>query len=418
MFTVNAAYNPYLRLDQNHMQAVLSVKVDQDLALAPAPLSLAIALDCSGSMEGIKLKAAREGAIQVVQALDSSMQFVVVAFNNSARVVFGPAMASDENKLAGVTAIQRLAASGGTCMSTALNLIVDQSGNDPTRASKILLLTDGKNEGELRPVLNRAIARCGESGLSISAWGVGLDWDERELRYMADQTRGQANIIPTPKQVATAFLQTFSEMRKTALTNTQLVIWSPAGVSIKSFQQVYPNIVSFQVQPDQSNPRQHLVTLGSFSAGEQRDYLLDLDIPVYAPGQQFVMLRPTLKYIANRQVQEEKTAREAWVFAQWSADTSLTTRIDPQIAHYTHQEELARQIQEGQEALAQGNKDKATRLLGRALALSQQTNNEAITQLLSNIVLMEPNGTVRLKQADAVARKTLAINVGRTTKLN
>jgi hypothetical protein len=37
---------------------------------------------------------------------------------------------------------------------------------------------------------------------------------------------------------------------------------------------------------------------------------------------------------------------------------------------------------------------------------------------LGTIVLKDANGTIRLnKQADTVARKTLAINVGRTSKL-
>ena len=146
MFTITAHHNQYLRLGQDTMQAVLSVNVDTNANLAPAPLALGIALDRSGSMEGAKMRAALEGAIQVVQALDENMAFAVVTFNDRADILFGPAMGTKENKRRAVQALQMVRANGGTCMSTALHAIVDKFGHDSTRAVKILFLTDGKNE--------------------------------------------------------------------------------------------------------------------------------------------------------------------------------------------------------------------------------------------------------------------------------
>src|SRR5579859_5082934 len=114
MFTLNAYHNPYLRLGQGNMQAVLSISVDANAALAPAPLALAIALDRSGSMEGSKMRAARDGAIKVVQALDEQMLFLIVPFNENARVAFGPALANAENKRRAIQILQSVNASGGT----------------------------------------------------------------------------------------------------------------------------------------------------------------------------------------------------------------------------------------------------------------------------------------------------------------
>jgi len=195
MFTINAYNNPYLRVDQHTMQAVLSVSLDADIGLAPAPLTLAIALDHSGSMEGERMSAARDGAIKVVQALDETMNFLVVTFNDNARVIFGPQPGTPENKRRAVQALQAVFSGGGTCMSTALNAVVARLGQDRTRATKILFLTDGKNEGEKRPVLNEAVSRCAAANISINAWGVGTDWDAAELRHIADATHGSADII-------------------------------------------------------------------------------------------------------------------------------------------------------------------------------------------------------------------------------
>lgn len=51
-------------------------------------------------------------------------------------------------------------------------------------------------------------------------------------------------------------------------------------------------------------------------------------------------------------------------------------------------------------------------------APSASLQNDRVTKLLRDIVLRDANGTIRLnQQADAVAKKTLAINVSRTSKL-
>jgi len=420
MFTINAYNNPYLRVGQTTLQAVLSISLDQNVALGPAPLSLAVALDRSASMDGPKMRAAREGAVKIVQSIDASMIFMVVAFSDSVRVLFGPGAGTEENKRKAITAIQVVTAANGTRMSLALNAIVDKLGSDQTRATKVLFLTDGKNEGELRVALDRAVGRCTEANISINAWGVGTDWDAAELRHMADATHGSADIIPTPNQITTAFAASFSEMRKTAIANARLALWTPQGVKIHFIAQVFPSIVQLGTEPDPGNPRQQVVSLGSFAAGDQHDYLLELEVPVSLPGQQFMMLRPTVRFAAGgTQETEEKCARTGWVFVQWTEDTVLAAQVEQHIGHYTNQEELSKMIKEGQDALALGDKAKATRLLGEALAISERTGNEKVTRLLSSIVQRDANGTIRLnQQADAVAKKTLAINIGRTTRLN
>jgi Ca-activated chloride channel family protein len=419
MFNITAYNNQYLRLQQNTMQAVLSISVDASANIPPAPLALGIALDHSGSMDGEKMDAARNGAARVVQALDETMTFMLVSFNHEARILFGPALGSTENKRRALQAIQSVYASGGTRMSTALTTIVDKLGQKRDWAAKILFLTDGKNEGERRPALNQAVEKCTAANISISAWGIGTDWDAAELRYIADATHGSADIIPTPQQVASAFAASFNEMRKTAFTNARLVLWSPVGVVVRQIQQVFPTIAPLDLQQDPASPRQQLVALGSFAPGDQREYLCDLEIPVYEPGQQFMILRPSMRYVSRLAGdQNEKGERTGWVFAQWTDNANLAAQIEAHIAHYTNQEELSQRINDGQAALAAGDRERATRLLGEALGISERLGNERITQLLNTVVLRDEKGTIRLnQQADAVAKKTLEINAGRTSKL-
>jgi hypothetical protein len=171
--------------------------------------------------------------------------------------------------------------------------------------------------------------------------------------------------------------------------------------------------------PDPNSPRMQHAILGSWAQGDQRDYLINMEVPAYQPGQQFLMARPSLLFTgAGRGEEEEKTDRKAWVFAQWTTDLQLAAQIDHHVAHYTNQEELSQNIREGQAALASGDNERATRMLGRALQLSQQTGNENMTRMLNKLVVKDAGGTVRLnKNASEVERKTIAINSGKTTRL-
>ncbi len=423
MFDVSAYQNPYIRTGVNTMQAVVSLSLDDQsgtgLAATPMPLALAIVIDRSGSMEGQKMEAAKDAAIKVVQAADPSTAFMVVTFNETSNVIVPPASATPENKARAVQAIRAIYSNGGTCMSTGLSAVAKEMQSANGRARKILFLTDGKNEGEKRSILEKGVQRVKEADIEVSAWGIGVDWDEDELKYIARETKGDADIIPSPSEIAFKFGEAFSLMQKTAVTNMRLCLWTPVGVTIKSMQQVYPSILPFSGVTTPAAPRITEFRLGSFGQDEKRDYLVDLEVPVYAPGQQFLMARPSLRYSVSTQGEiEEKTEKKGWVFAQWTDDPIEAAKIERHVAHYTNQGELSAVVEEGQKALAAGQNERATQLLGKALELSEQTGNENMTQMLRKLVTAEPNGTMRLnKSASAVDIKSVGVNSGKTSRL-
>ena len=85
---------------------------------------------------------------------------------------------------------------------------------------------------------------------------------------------------------------------------------------------------------------------------------------------------------------------------QWSDDSTLTTRINPAVAHYTGQAELADAIQQGLAAKAAGDDVTATLKLGRAAKLAAETGNDEATNKLKRVVNIDDpeTGTVRLKR--------------------
>ena len=99
-------------------------------------------------------------------------------------------------------------------------------------------------------------------------------------------------------------------------------------------------------------------------------------------------------------VVNDQVLAKGLVKAIWSVDTNLTTRIDPAVAHYTGQAQLADVIQRGLAAKSSGDDRTATVLLGQAAKLAHDTGNEQTTRLLAKVVdvVDVEAGTVRLKQ--------------------
>ena len=110
------------------------------------------------------------------------------------------------------------------------------------------------------------------------------------------------------------------------------------------------------------------------------------------------------------------------VRAIWTDDEALSTKINPRVAHYTGQAELASAIQDGLEARKQGDEETATAKLGRAVALAHQSGNEDTAKLLAKVVdvVDVETGTVRLKKqvddADEMALDTRSTKTVRARK--
>jgi hypothetical protein len=96
---------------------------------------------------------------------------------------------------------------------------------------------------------------------------------------------------------------------------------------------------------------------------------------------------------------QDEILGQGLVKAVWTDDMVLSTRINPEVAHYTGQAELADVIQEGLEARKTGDLDTATAKLGRAVALATKSGNADTAELLAKVVDIDDpvTGTVRLK---------------------
>jgi hypothetical protein len=193
-----------------------------------------------------------------------------------------------------------------------------------------------------------------------------------------------------------------------------LRLWAPQGSKVEFVKQVSPNIEDLTGKAVPVNALTGDVPLGSWSAGESRDYHVQVTIPPGNVGDERLAARVMLM-LGDQQVSA------GLVKAIWTDDERLSTRINREVAHYTGQAELADAIADGLAAHEAGDERTATVRLGRAVQLAHESGNDDTVQLLRQVVDVDDaeSGTVRLKpNVDKLTAMTLDTRSTRTVRVN
>ncbi len=276
----------------------------------------------------------------------------------------------------------------------------------PGALAHATLLTDGKNESESDADLDAAIAEC-IGKFQCDARGLGTDWVVEELRRVSSALLGTVDIVPDASQLEAEFRAlTETAMGREAMVSLRL--WNPKGASVEFLKQVSPSLQDLTGGTIAVDALTNDHPLGAWSGAEERDYHLRVRVPPGNVGDERLAARVTL-------VVDDVPQAPALVRAIWTTDQGLSTRINPEVAHYTGQAELADAIHEGLAARAAGDEATATVRLGRAVQLAHEAGNSDTVQLLRGVVEVEDpvTGTVRLKREVGEA-DTMALDVRST----
>jgi len=358
-----------------------------------------IIVDTSGSMQGDRIVAARAGAAAAIDQIVDGTWFAIIAGTDGASRAFPypnavSAMVRMEPgaRAAAKEAVSRLVAGGGTAIGSWLRLATRLFESVPQVTQRhAILLTDGKNQSETPEVL-RASVREAVGRFQCDCRGVGADWDVRELREVSTALLGTVDIIPAPHELAEAFAGLMRQAMGRGVAEAQLRVWTPQGAQVLFVRQVSPQVEDLTGRRVDVNPLTGGYPTGAWG-DESRDYHVAIQLAAKPVGAEQLAARVQLA--VGGQV-----VTQALVKALWSDNDSLTTRINPEVAHYTGQTELAAAIQEGLAAKAAGNDEEATAKLGRAVQLAQATGNDEATAKLRKVVEIDDadGGTVRLKR--------------------
>jgi hypothetical protein len=408
-FTAEVFQNEYLPAESTVVDAVVTVTASGEGGPAGATPTIAqvIMIDCSGSMAqpGTKMSEAIRATAAAIDSLPDGVEFAVVAGRSNALMAYpddaGLVVASKRTRAEAKAAVRRLTASGGTAMGQWLDLARTLFAGSTADVKHGILLTDGRNQHETAEQLEAILGEC-EGRFLCDSRGVGADWSGTELRLIASALLGTADGLPDPKSLVDDFRSMTEAAMGKGYAEVSLRLWTPAGSTIRFVKQAFPHVEDLTGRRRDVSPRIGDYPLGAWGA-ESRDYHVSVQVPAGAVGEEILAARVSL-------VSGDETLSQSLVRAIWTDDTALSTRINPRVAHYTGQAELADVIQQGLAARDAGDVETATSKLGRAVQLAEESGHTDTAKLLAKVVdvVDAGTGTVRLKQKVAGVDAELA----------
>lgn len=419
-FTVEVDQNRYLGVGAGQVDAIVTVTADGAIT-GPAPAADVleiIIIDCSASMSGEKIRAARRATATAIAQLRDGVSFAVIVGRHDAQQIYplqrGTAVASAATRTEAVAHVDRLRASGGTGMGIWLALAGELVDTHPGTIAHAILLTDGQNGEDDYSFQTRLDGVTGK--FTCDARGVGTDWVPDELRRIVNALLGECDSITDPAGLDADFQALMTKAMGKGIGNVALRLWAPRGAQVGFVKQMSPTVQDLTAHRAEAGPQRGEYPLGTWGA-ESRDYHVRVTVAPGAVGDEMLAGRVQLV-----QAGSDDVLGQGMITAVWTDDAALSTRISRGVAHYTGQAELAEVIQEGLAARKAGDEPLATARLGRAVEIAHNSGNEGTAKLLEKVVdvIDAPSGTVRLRarvsDADEITLDTRSTKTVRVTR--
>ena len=374
------------------------------------PLNLGVVIDRSGSMyEEGRLEFVTEAVKFLADNLTADDKVSIVAFADKAKVLITPEAARDKSAIKrAIDDIDLVDIGGGTQMALGMRAAIDEvkKNLNPDRLNRVLVLTDGQTYEETACI---ELVEKNRDQISFSTMGVGVEFNEKLLQRLAQDSNGKYHFIGNPSEIPGIFEDELEGLRAVTLRNGRIEVTLAQGVQVREAFRASPEIYVLGT-PLVGEDRKIGYEIGDLQAGVPGSVLLTLVLPPRKPGQVRI-LQSNFHY-------EVPGAGEATascdLTVDYTLDRTLTSKRNGRVMNLVDQVSIAKLQSKAEEELKAGNIDRATRLLGNALQGTQRMGNVKATQALAGLMdqikktqtLQTKAAKTTLLQAQAVVRKT------------
>lgn len=367
------------------------------------PLNLGIVLDRSGSMyDEQRLDYVIEAIKYLIDNVGPDDKVAVVAFADRAEVA-----ATADRVAADAAGVKRaiddldlLEIGGGTQMALGMEAALAEVEKyySPNRLNRLLLLTDGQTYEERKCL---ELARQHRERIACSTLGVGIEFNEKLLMEMAEESGANYHFIDAPASIPNIFSSELQGLRNVALTNARIEMQLSAGVQVKEAFRASPQIYPIKETTPDAN-RTLSLPLGDIEAGTPSSALAVLVLPPRRPGR--VRLAQAGLYYDTPEAKNQHESVD--VVVNYTLERSALGQANGYVMNLVDQVSVAKIQLQAEAAMAAGNTDKATRLLGNAIAGTQRLGNTKATQALEGL------------QSELKKTQSLATGAAKTQLLN
>jgi Ca-activated chloride channel family protein len=332
----------------------------------------------------------------------------VVAFADKAQVIVHPDQIHDKAAVRrAIDDIDLLEIGGGTQMALGMRAAIDEVKQNlaSNRLNRVLVLTDGQTYEETACI---DLAGQNREQMSFSAMGVGVEFNEKLLMRISQDSHGKYHFIGDPAEIPGIFDDELQGLRAVSLRNGRIDVTLAQGVQVREAFRASPEI--YALGTPLLEERNVTYEIGNLEAGVPGSVLLTLVLPPRKPGPVRIG-QATFRYEVPGA--GERTA-SVDITVEYTLDRTLTSKRNGRVMNLVDQVSIAKLQAKAEEELKLGNVDRATRLLNNAIQGTQRLGNVKATQALAGLMdqvkktqtLQTKAAKTTLLQAQAVVRKT------------
>lgn len=290
------------------------------------PFNLCLLLDRSGSMDGKKIENLKEAVKRVVDSLGEKDRISVVIFDDEVEVLLTNQIPSNKAEIK--NKIDSIIPRGGTQISDAMKKAMEEikKGSSANMVSRMLLLTDGQTWDD-EPKCEELSIEAKKAGISISAVGLGDEWNENLLISIGEKSGGDSYWIENPEDIMERFTSEVSGLRGIVATNLNIIY--------KLSKDVEP-LKTYRVKPMISDLGRSVagngnisVSLGEVDGAVGQSLLIETMLPVKEAGRFRLGQIEAVYDVPSKGVKQERI--KADVVVNFSADSALTAKINAKV---------------------------------------------------------------------------------------
>ncbi len=268
------------------MVARIGLSAKKRSATQRPPVNLALLVDTSGSMEGKAIADARAASLALVDSLSRDDRLAVIVFDSKAEVLLPSTRLDDADAKELRAKISAMKAYGTTDMAAGLRLAIDEVTKNlqADGVNRVVLVGDGvpNDDRQILPLVAQATAK----GVSVTALGLGNDYDETLMGRIAQQSGGRFFYVEDSSKVASFFAEEVTRLHKVVARNAVLELHPGPGVAVSQ-------VVG---RPAEVNDRTVSVRLGDLSLGEQQEIVVEIAASASKEGANVEVLDAVLRF--------------------------------------------------------------------------------------------------------------------------
>jgi Ca-activated chloride channel family protein len=251
------------------------------------PVNLVLLVDTSGSMEGRAITDARAASLALLGSLAPDDRIAVVTFDSQAQILLPSTKLEDTSAKELRKTIEGMKATGTTDMASGLTLAINQAKQHliAEGVNRVVLVGDGVPNDDRQ--INALVADATAHGVSITALGLGNDYDETLMGRIAQQSGGRFFYVEDSTKVASFFAEEVTRLHQVVARHAVLELHPGPGVAVSG-------VVGrpFSGAAD----RGVVIPLGDMSLGEENEVVVELASSVAKDGSTVEVLDAVLHY--------------------------------------------------------------------------------------------------------------------------